>query len=75
MLNLESLLAQRKQRWSNFYDFEQPASRMYLIRYAPELPPRPWPHWDLKGERQEWIWKNYVYHLERMQWLEVEFRG
>jgi hypothetical protein len=70
MEEVENLIAQRKQRWSNFYDFEQPVSRMVLIRYAPELPPRPWPNPELKGKRLEWIWQNYVYHLERMQWLE-----
>jgi hypothetical protein len=70
MENVEGQVRQRKQRWLNFYDFERPVSRMFLIRYAPELPPRPFPNPELKAERLEWIWQNYVYHLERMQWLD-----
>lgn len=63
-------LKQRKQRWCDFYDFTKPASRVFIIRHAPDLPPRPIPNPELKGERIEWIWQNYQYHLERMQWLE-----
>jgi hypothetical protein len=70
MENIEAQVKQRQQRWEKFYDFEQPVRRMYLIRYAPELPPRPWPNPELRQERLEWIWQNYTYHLERMAWLE-----
>ena len=63
-------IKERKQRWCNFYDFSQPASQVFIIRYAPDLPPRPVPNPELKRERIEWSWKNYEYHLQRMQWLE-----
>jgi hypothetical protein len=72
MENNEAQVRQRKQRWEKFYDFEQPARRMYLIRFAPDLPPRPYPNPELKKERLEWIWQNYVYHLERMAWLDED---
>lgn len=42
----------------------------YLIRYAPDLPPRPLPFPELVPERIEWIWQNYEYHLHRMEWLQ-----
>ncbi len=65
-----STLGSRKQRWMQFYDLASPRRVAYLIRFAPELPPRPLPTPERKQERLEWIWKNYEYHLERMEWLE-----
>ncbi len=63
-------ILQRKQRWLNFYDRSQPKSHIFLIRYAPELGPKPWPNPDVKHQRLEWIWRNYEWHLQRMDWLD-----
>jgi len=65
-----SAIPQRKQRWLDFLA-KSPSSRfVFLIRYAPELGPKPWPNPELKQSRIEWIWRNYEYHLQRMAWLE-----
>jgi len=60
----------RKERWSRFYDRAQPNTHIFIIRYAPELPAKPWPNPALKQERIEWIWLNYQTHLQRMAWLD-----
>jgi hypothetical protein len=65
----ESTLQNRKQRWLDFYNLNSPRRVAYLIRYAPELPPRPLPTPERVPERIEWIWQNYEYHLRRMHWL------
>jgi hypothetical protein len=65
----ESALQLRKQRWLDFYDLSSQRRLAYLIRFAPELPPRPLPFPDRMPERLEWIWQNYEYHLRRMDWL------
>jgi hypothetical protein len=64
------LLQTRKQRWLAFYDRCQPRRPIVIIRYAPELPPKPWPNPEVKRQRIEWIWQNYQYHLQRMEWLD-----
>jgi len=66
----EATIQSRKQRWIDFYDLASPRRVAYLIRYAPELPPRPLPFPERVPERIEWIWQNYEYHLRRMDWLE-----
>jgi hypothetical protein len=66
----ESALQIRKQRWLDFYDLSSPRRVAYLIRYAPELSPRPLPTPERVPERIEWIWQNYEYHLRRMDWLQ-----
>ncbi len=58
-----------QQRWLDFYDLDSPQRLVYLIRYAPGLPPRPLPNPELKAQRLEWIWLNYLYFTERMDWL------
>jgi hypothetical protein len=63
-------IEQRKQHWLNFYDRSQPKTHVFIIRYAPELPAKPWPNPEVKQQRIEWIWQNYRYHLERMAWLD-----
>jgi hypothetical protein len=63
-------LLKRKQRWCEFFDLSSPRRVAFLVRYAPEIPPRPLPNPELRAERLEWIWRNYVYHLERMEWLD-----
>ena len=70
MTDQNSLIQTRKQRWLDFYDRSQPNRYIAIIRYAPELPPKPWPNPDVKRERLEWIWQNYEYHLRRMEWLD-----
>lgn len=60
----------RKQRWVDFYDLSSPYRMVFLIRYAPDLPARPLPNPERKLERIEWIWQNYTYHMQRMEWLE-----
>lgn len=70
MTTSETYLAQRKQRWLDFYDSGRPKSHVFIIRYAPDLPVRPLPNPWLKRERQEWIWANYEWHVRRMEWLE-----
>ncbi|MBM3277510.1 MAG: hypothetical protein FJY95_05445 [Candidatus Handelsmanbacteria bacterium] len=64
-----TLIAQRKERWARFY---QPSHRghLLLIRLAEEVPPRPLPHPDRRGERVEWAWQRYQAQLERLAWLE-----
>lgn len=66
----DSTVELHKQRWMEFYDLTSPRRVAYLIRYAPELPPRPLPLPNCVPERIEWIWQNYEYHLRRMDWLE-----
>jgi hypothetical protein len=65
----DAAIQSRKQRWLDFYDLTSPRRVAYLIRYAPELLPRPLPNPDCRQERLEWIWQNYEYHLRRMDWL------
>ena len=67
---IESAIEHRKQRWLDFYDLTSSRRVAYLIRYAPELPPRPLPFPERVPERIEWIWQNYEYHLCRMDWLQ-----
>jgi hypothetical protein len=40
---IESDVQTVKQRWLEFYDLANPRRVAYLIRYSPELPPRPLP--------------------------------
>ena len=70
MTLFETYIAQRKQRWLDFYDHSRPQSHVFIIRYAPGLPVRPFPNPWLKRERLEWIWANYEWHVQRMEWLE-----
>ena len=65
----ESTLQFRKKRWLEFFDLSSPRRVAYLIRYAPDLGPRPLPFPDRIPERIDWIWKNYEYHMHRMGWL------
>lgn len=65
-----AVVQQRKQRWLNFYDRSFPKSHVFVIRYAPDLGVRPFPNPWLKAERIEWIWRNYEWHMQRMQWLD-----
>lgn len=69
------LLAQRQGRWLEFYRRQPTAGGagrrfVFLIRYAPDLPTRPWPNPEQRAERLDWIWRNYEYHLARMEWLD-----
>ena len=66
----DSAIELRKQRWLDLYDLTSPRRVAYLIRYGPELPPRPLPTPERVPERVEWIWQNYEYHLRRMDWLQ-----
>ena len=66
----ESAIQSCKQRWLDFYDLASPHRVAYLIRYAPDLPPRPLPTPERVPEWTEWIWQNYDYHLQRMDWLQ-----
>lgn len=63
-------VSQRKQRWLDFLDLSSSTRFVYLLRYAPELGVKPWPNPELKQPRIEWIWQNYKYHIQRMDWLE-----
>lgn len=63
-------LQDRKQRWINFYDLANPRRLVVIVRYAPDLPPRPLPNPDLVEQRLEWIWRNYELNLERLSWLD-----
>jgi hypothetical protein len=67
---VESAVLCRKLRWLDFYDLTNPRRVAYLIRYSPELGPRPLPTPENVPERIEWIWQNYDYHLRRMDWLQ-----
>jgi hypothetical protein len=66
----DSRIAARKQRWVEFLDVKSTRRVAYLIRYCPELKPRPLPNPDLVRERIEWSWEYYEYHMKRMDWLE-----
>jgi hypothetical protein len=57
------------QHWLDFYDPGSSRRFIALIRYAPELPPRPLPNPELKAQRVEWIWQNYLAHICRKDWL------
>jgi hypothetical protein len=67
---VESAVLSRKLRWLDFYDLTSPRRVTYLIRYAPDLPPRPLPTPERIPERIDWIWQNYEYHMRRMDWLQ-----
>jgi hypothetical protein len=66
----DSTLENRKKRWLEFYDLSSPRRVAYIIRYAPDLPPRPLPTPENIPERIQWIWRNYEYHLQRLEWLQ-----
>jgi hypothetical protein len=68
--NIQQIIAARKQRWVDFYDLNQPARHMLLVRWMPELPERPWPHDYTLQERIEWAWKKYQLQLAQLEWLE-----
>jgi hypothetical protein len=70
MLTSMRTVSQRKQRWLDFLDLSHPSRFVYLIRYAPELGAKPWPNPEQKQSRIDWIWRNYEYHFQRMDWLE-----
>jgi hypothetical protein len=61
---------QRKTRWLNLYDPAQPGAAVFLIRYLPDLPARPWPHLSNAAERVEWAWQKYTRMLEQVDWLD-----
>lgn len=62
-------LDERKQRWRDFLDMEQPPSHVFRINYAPDDLERPqlWP--EKKKELIEWAWQTYERHLSRIEWL------
>jgi hypothetical protein len=70
MITAFTRIAQCKQRWLDFYDLSGPTRHMFVLRYAPDLPVRPYPTPWLKRERLDWIWANYEWHLGRMGWLD-----
>lgn len=66
----QMVLAERKQRWLDFYDPTRPPSSLFLIRWMPELEERPWPQINNTSERIEWAWKKYQCQLAQMDWLD-----
>ncbi len=66
----ERSIQERKLGWLDFYDLASRRRVAYLIRFSPDLLPRPLPTPERQAERIEWIWQNYLYHLQRMEWLE-----
>jgi hypothetical protein len=68
-MNIEQIIADRKRRWTNFYNPELPPGRLFWIHYFSELPARPWPYPDRIDERIEWSWKKYQIQLEQLSWL------
>ena len=66
----DQTITSRKQRWLNFYGFQNPASHLFIIHCTPELGTRPWPRPDLKPARIEWAWQKYQLQLEQLNWLD-----
>lgn len=67
---MNHILAERKQRWLDFYDQSKPPTSLFLIRYMPELPERPWPRPQEMQARVEWSWRKYQLQLEQLSWLD-----
>ena len=66
-------IAQRKQRWNDFYDRNtgDETQVLFQIQYsAPYLAPPPLLHPGFKQERIEFAWRRYLEQLERSTWLE-----
>ena len=66
-------IAQRKQRWNNFFDWStgHETQVLFQIQYsAPYLAPPPPLHPGFKQERIEFAWRRYLEQLERTTWLE-----
>ena len=66
----EMTMDKRKERWERFYDMQQPASHMLLIRFSENGGERPLPHPDKKQERIEWAWEQYLAQMDRATWLD-----
>ncbi len=67
---VQQKIAERKQRWVNLYKPENKGARVFMIRYMPELPERPWPRMDNLQERIEWAWQKYQLQCEQISWLD-----
>ena len=63
-------VAQRKQRWQEFYSADTGRNRLFLINYQPDALERPplWP--DKKQERIKWALRDYERQLARTEWLD-----
>jgi hypothetical protein len=68
--NANKMIAERKQRWVDFYDMSKPSRNLLLVRWMPALEDRPWPGSGNIQQRIAWAWKKYQMQLEQMEWLE-----
>ncbi len=67
-------LAQRKQRWLDFYAGKPDARCMVLLGITdPAAPPRPWPNHDQQAARIDWAWQGYQRDLRRAAVLDDDF--
>lgn len=63
-------IQQRKQRWLDFYNPQQPPCSLFMIHFLPGLGERPLPGEDNIAERVDWAWRKYEIMLETMEWLD-----
>jgi hypothetical protein len=68
--DVNKIIAERKQRWVDFYDMSKPGRNLLLVRWMPALEDRPWPSSGNIQQRIEWAWKKYQIQLQQMEWLE-----
>jgi hypothetical protein len=67
-------LAERKQRWVDFYAGKLGARFMVLVSPAEASPaPRPWPNPGARQARIEWSWRAYCRDLQRAATVDDDF--
>jgi len=67
---IQAAIEDRKKRWADFYDPNNPPRHMLLIRLTENTPARPLPHPDKKQQRIEWAWMQYLAQMKRVAWLD-----
>lgn len=73
-MDIDAKVAERKQRWMDFYDVRSPRRFMCTVQYSPpDAPARPWPYPENKVGRLEWAWQSYLHGLERVAWLDDDY--
>ncbi|MBI2441364.1 MAG: hypothetical protein HYV35_08345 [Lentisphaerae bacterium] len=68
--NHNTIVAERKQRWTEFLSRDKPPSHLLLVRLNENAASRPLPHPDNKQARIEWAWQQYLRQRERIEWLD-----
>jgi hypothetical protein len=65
-----NIISARKERWLRAYAQQEGPGRLFLINYAPDARPRPWPWPTNIPERIEYAWQEYERACARAEWLD-----